>query len=95
MSRGPVAFSDLPAGKLRDAALRAYAATIAAESATAPIPSPPAPARRGRRRTEAPTRRADRYRCETCGHRETGYAAAERHADTHGGARIAFLAGTV
>lgn len=32
--------------------------------------------------------RADRYRCGTCGAMFTAWAPAERHADTHGGARL-------
>lgn len=34
------------------------------------------------------TTRTDRYECGTCGARFRFYAPAERHADTHGGARL-------
>jgi hypothetical protein len=41
------------------------------------------------RMPEAPrSSRADRYRCGTCGAMFTAWAPAERHADTHGGARL-------
>jgi len=32
--------------------------------------------------------RRQAWRCHTCGERFTSWAAAERHADSHGGARI-------
>lgn len=35
--------------------------------------------------------RPPRYRCHTCGATFTAWALAERHADTHGGARIEVL----
>lgn len=34
------------------------------------------------------TRRRRIYRCHTCAETFTSWAAAERHADSHGGARI-------
>lgn len=41
--------------------------------------------------TAAPERRALTYRCHTCGAVLTSWAAAERHADAHGGARLEII----
>jgi len=47
------------------------------------------PGRSADRSLPAPSTRAgSRYRCETCGATFDPWAAAQRHADTHGGARI-------
>lgn len=35
-----------------------------------------------------PTNKQKRWRCHTCGQTFTAYAPAERHADSHGGARL-------
>jgi len=35
--------------------------------------------------------KTDRYRCATCGATFTTWASAERHADTHGAARLELL----
>ena len=73
---------DIPAGKLRTAAVAALAADLAAaESRAAQRPARATPA------CHQPAR-ADRYRCHTCGATSSAWAPIERHADTHGGARI-------
>jgi hypothetical protein len=72
---------DLPAGRLRDAVRAA-----AARGHGVPVASPIArPGVRGRNPT---TRNRNRYRGARCGTVSTSFAAAERHADGHGGARI-------
>jgi hypothetical protein len=84
-----VGIADLPPGKLRDAALRAYAETVAAETQgapRAPSDSTAAPARR--QRTARGRKPEGYYRCARCGARETALAAAERHADATGHCRI-------
>jgi hypothetical protein len=64
---------DLPAGRLRDAAIAGGAPTVA----------------RAARSTRRSRGGRCRYTCGTCGERlVTGLAAAERHADAHGGARL-------
>lgn len=78
----------LPAGRLRDAvtaAIRADADAPATDAAadtvrSAPAARPITTRARGRRRLG--------YRCSRCNHVEATYTAAERHADTHGAARI-------
>jgi transposase-like protein len=45
----------------------------------------------GRVRSVPLSSRAARYRCATCGATFTAWATAERHADTHGGARLDWL----
>lgn len=73
---------DLPAGRLRKAAIEAIARDELERSRTMPETAAPAP----RRRSEKPARRT--WRCARCGHAETAYKAAERHADTERHCRI-------
>lgn len=73
-----IRYEDLPAGRLRDAV---KAAADRGEgrpvSSAARVHS-----------TRARGRARNRYRCAKCDNVETAYKAAERHADSHGGARI-------
>lgn len=77
---------DLPPGKLRTAAIAAMARADLARLQPSPAADAEAGVPRRRATTRAPARNT--YRCASCGHTETAYSRAERHADTHGGARI-------
>jgi len=77
-----VRLDDIPPGKLRTAALQAYAADLARAEHAAAAASARAHHPTGRRA------RADRYRCARCARYFAAWAPAERHADEHGGATI-------
>jgi hypothetical protein len=66
---------ELPPGRLRDAVARASGENAARASSVV------------RRRARGANR--NRYTCATCGTTFSAWAPAERHADTHGGARLA------
>lgn len=73
-------FDDLPAGKLRDAVRAAVARGEARPAPSSPGARPVGHNPRARARNT--------YRCACCGHEETAYKAAERHADEARHARI-------
>lgn len=81
---------DLPAGRLRTAAVRAYA-RAEAERIGGELELPAARGRSdspARGRTPPRTPNPRRYHCRRCGAYFGPWAPAERHADTHGGATI-------
>jgi hypothetical protein len=84
--------ADLPRGsKLRKAAIDAYAAQENQRQLPAGATIVERPARATSPKTTTPRARRPHYQCARCGALSGSLAAAQAHADTHGGARIDML----
>lgn len=83
-----IRLEDLPAGRLRTAAIAAIARAELEHQAAAAPAQRSRPAARADDAARSSSRGRLGYRCAECAHHETAYKAAERHADTERHCRI-------